>query len=71
MAYPVTHRGKRAKPVCCHQFVDAANICLDCEEFIPSHSEAGELCIYCCTDPVSDEHYPYCSNLCAIVARVA
>lgn len=71
MSYPVSHRGIRSKPACPHAYVDASNVCLDCDEFIAGHGRQEQLCIYCSTEPVSDEHYPYCSNLCAVIASVA
>lgn len=29
------------------------------------------LCIYCCSEPEAEEHAPYCSNYCAVMAKVS
>lgn len=39
------------------------------EQAIPVPDDAPDLCIYCCTDPQTDENAPYCSEVCAIDAQ--
>lgn len=29
------------------------------------------LCIYCCSEPESEENRPYCSTYCAVMAKVS
>lgn len=67
--FPIHHHGNLPQPTCPHTYLDAANECLDCGVFVESASGLGELCIYCCTEPASEPHWPYCCAVCAIEAQ--
>lgn len=66
--YPRHHHGTKPQPTCPHTYLDASNECLDCGLYVPG-TGGPELCIYCCTEPVSDESDPYCSAACAAEAQ--
>lgn len=70
MAYPVHHRGRREKAVCAHRYLDAAGMCLDCNEAIVAREGTfDELCAYCYTDAQTDLDAPYCSVECRQAAE--
>lgn len=72
MASPVafgSHRGGNVpQPTCPHTYLSGANECLDCGVFVEA-AGIGELCIYCCTEPASETHWPYCCSICAVEAQ--
>lgn len=67
------HRGGNVpQPTCPHLYLDATNSCLDCGTFVESASVGhAELCIYCCTEPVNEQHHPYCSAYCGVMAQAS